>query len=242
MNEAEPASLSSSLTNAAHDHDLTTAKIAERFHRVPHDPIARWPAIAAALCVGGLSYALPENLQVGPRWLLIVIVGILLVPATLTFQIGHHKANQAIGYLVSGVLTLDLCLSLGRLIEILPTKNEEPERMLLSAAALWTTNVLVFALWYWRLDAGGPHERDKSDTHNVCDGAILFPQMAVDELKSHWKPHFVDYLFVAFNTSTAFSPTDAAVLARWAKCLMMLQSLVSLLILALLAARAINTL
>jgi len=147
---------------------------------------------------------------------------------------------------VSGVLTLGLVLSLILLIHALPAHKESPESLLLSAASLWITNILVFALWYWRLDAGGPHQRDKRPGHS--EGAFLFPQMTMgaDALREagqeNWSPNFVDYLFLAFNTNTAFSPTDVPVLARWAKVLMMLQSMLSLLIIALLAARAVNIL
>jgi len=101
-------------------------------------------------------------------------------------------------------------------------------------------------LWYWRLDAGGPHGRDLRFGHP--DGAFLFPQMTMqpeskeDAGQHGWSPNFFDYLFLAFNTSTAFSPTDAPVLARWAKMLMMVQSLISLMVIALLAARAVNIL
>jgi hypothetical protein len=118
--------------------------------------------------------------------------------------------------------------------------------LLRSAASLWLTNVLVFALWYWRLDAGGPHARDVRDAH--VNGAFLFPQMTMLRRvetatgQRGWSPHFVDYLFLAFNTSTAFSPTDTPVLTRWAKVLMMVQSLISLSVLAVLAARAVNIL
>jgi len=143
-------------------------------------------------------------------------------------------------------VTACLVASVALLIEALPAHREEPTRLLLSAGSLWVSNILVFALWYWRLDAGGPHGRDSRPGHP--DGAFLFPQMTmspppgVDSPADLWSPNFVDYLFVAFNTSTAFSPTDAPVLARWAKALMMLQSLISLTVLALLAARAVNIL
>jgi hypothetical protein len=117
---------------------------------------------------------------------------------------------------------------------------------LFSAALLWVANILVFASWYWRLDAGGPQGRDRQGPHT--DGAFLFPQMTLDPNtrramgEHHWRPGFVDYLFLAFNTSTAFSPTDVPVLSRWAKVLMMLQAAISLATLALLAARAVNIL
>ena len=117
--------------------------------------------------------------------------------------------------------------------------------LLRSAAALWVTNFLVFASWYWRLDAGGPHARHLRGSH--AKGDFLFPQMTLAPdtqmpLDPDWSPGFVDYLFLAFNTSTAFSPTDSPVLARWAKLAMMLQSSISLATLALLAARAVNIL
>ena len=116
----------------------------------------------------------------------------------------------------------------------------------MSAASLWITNILVFAQWYWRLDGGGPHGREVRLGHS--EGAFLFPQMTMlPEMKAAgghvtWSPNFLDYLFLAFNTSTAFSPTDTPVLARWAKLLTLVQSLVSLTILTLLAARAVNIL
>jgi uncharacterized membrane protein len=104
----------------------------------------------------------------------------------------------------------------------------------------------VFASWYWRLDAGGPRERERRGVHT--DGAFLFPQMTLDQQakremgEDRWSPGFVDYLFLAFNISTAFSPTDSPVLSRWAKSLMMVQALISLTTVALLAARAVSIL
>jgi uncharacterized membrane protein len=138
-----------------------------------------------------------------------------------------------------------MIVSVVLLIAALPSHKESPTELLKSAAALWTTNVLVFALWYWRLDAGGPHGRDSRRGHP--DGAFLFPQMTLPQdrkvaAQHTWSPNFVDYLFIAFNTSTAFSPTDVPVLARWGKLLMMLQSIISLTVVVLLAARAVNVL
>ena len=210
------------------------------------DPEPRWPALIAVLAVGGLYTGLPEALTFGPRWLIPSIVSVLLIPTIISHQTGKHRLNAVFGLAVSGTLTLGLILSLTLLIKALPEHKESPESLLLSAASLWITNILVFALWYWRLDAGGPHQRDKRPGHT--EGAFLFPQMtmgqdALNEAgQANWSPNFVDYLFLAFNTNTAFSPTDVPVLARWAKLLMMLQSMLSLLIIALLAARAVNIL
>jgi len=109
--------------------------------------------------------------------------------------------------------------------------------------------VIVFATWYWRLDGGGPNVREQGEAHTR--GAFLFPQMAVASPgledatlaeTEKWRPGFVDYLFVAFNTSTAFSPTDVPVLSRWAKLTMMLQSIISVTAVVLLVGRAVNIL
>lgn len=200
----------------------------------------------ALLAVGGLRLALPEQLSVGPDWLLMAIIVGLIIPSAWAHAAGKTGLNRALGFVVTGVITLDMIWSLWLLISALPQHKESPQALLQSAAALWITNIFVFALWYWRLDAGGPNERDLRGTHT--DGAFLFPQMTLDlEAKramgeENWSPAFVDYLFLAFNTSTAFSPTDVPVLSRWAKVLMMVQSLISLATIALLAARAVNIL
>lgn len=206
----------------------------------------RWPAVLALLAVGGLRLALPAPLSVGPDWLLLAVVAVLLVPTIWARRSGAHGLNQILGYALVGVVTADMAWSLGRLVAALPTHREPPGALLRSATALWVTNILVFASWYWRLDAGGPHARELRESHT--DGAFLFPQMTLNrETKEEmgeqfWRPGFVDYLFLAFNTSTAFSPTDSPVLSRWAKVLMMVQSLISLATVALLAARAVNIL
>jgi uncharacterized membrane protein len=208
------------------------------------EPEPRWPAVIAILAAGGLYAALPETLTVGPRWLFPSLVVILLIPTVVSYHAGKPELNAIFGFAVDGLLTVGLIVSVIMLIAALPASKETPQELLLSAASLWVTNILVFALWYWRLDGGGPHKRDKNLRHTA--GAFLFPQMGLnpDALKDagqeDWSPNFVDYLFLAFNTSTAFSPTDVAALARWAKVLMMMQSVLSLLIIALLAARAVN--
>jgi hypothetical protein len=222
--------------------------MSDKPHHFPDrwDPEPRWPAFIAVVAVGGLYAALPEYMRVGPRWLFLGLVVALLVPTVVTHVKDLHLLNRVFGFAVNGLVTLGMIASVALLISGLPEHKESPTELLLSAASLWFTNILVFALWYWRLDAGGPHGRDSTFGH--ADGAFLFPQMTMSpEAKSEagehgWSPNFVDYLFLAFNTSTAFSPTDAPVLARWAKVLMMLQAVISLTILALLAARAVNIL
>ena len=207
------------------------------------DPEPRWPAWLAILAVGGLYTALPPYLIVGPRWLFLIIVVVLMLPIVISHFRNLHRVNRLFGFTVSGVVTLGLIASVTLLIRALPEHKETPTDLLLSAASLWFTNILVFAVWYWRLDAGGPHGRDQTPGHD--EGAFLFPQMTLSSCKDRtqqWSPNFVDYLFLAFNTSTAFSPTDVPVLERWAKILMMTQSLISLTVIAVLAARAVNIL
>ncbi len=212
----------------------------------PKQAEPRWPALIAALAVGVLFYVMPESLTVGPAWLLLVVVAILMIPASLFHRLGRRRLNEIFAYANLVVITLAVLSSLVLLIVRLPAHQEPPVLLLRAAAALWVSNILVFASWYWRLDGGGPNERDKLPVHR--DGAFLFPQMMMDrELRQQmgedrWNPGFVDYLFLAFNTSTAFSPTDVPVLSRWAKVMMIVQSMISLATVALLAARAVNIL
>jgi hypothetical protein len=210
-------------------------------------PEPRWPALLALLAVGGLYMALPRQIAVvpGPHWLLLAVVAVLLVPTVITFRLRNHALNQLFGFLVLGIVTASEMWSLGLLIHSLFIKDGlTPKHLLFSAGALWMTNVITFALWYWRLDAGGPHIRDLEPGHE--EGAFLFPQMTMDEEmrrktgQENWSPQFIDYLFLAFNHSTALSPTDTAVLSRWAKVLVMIQAMIALITIAVVASRAVN--
>lgn len=200
----------------------------------------RWPAFVAMVADSCIYLALPDRLSVGPRWLLLGIILVLLIPIVFTYQRGHYNITRGLTFVANGALTAALIGSLVLLVQGLPQHSDAPGKLLRSASALWITNVLVFALWYWKLDAGGPLERDR--TGNARNSSFLFPQMLQPWTWERWSPNFLDYLFLAFNTSTAFSPTDTAILSRWAKLLMMTQALISLLIIALLAARAVNIL
>jgi hypothetical protein len=201
-----------------------------------------WPAVLAVLAVGGLHLALPDPLTFGPPWLLLGVVSTLLVPVVIARLRGSFTLNQRLGFFLLIVVTAAMLWSLYQLVRSLPDHSLSPSTLLRSATSLWITNILVFASWYWRLDAGGPHQRYLSGSHTKGD--FLFPQMTLPPAaqKADWSPGFVDYLFLAFNTSTAFSPTDTPVLSRWAKVTMMVQSSISLATLALLAARAVNIL
>lgn len=212
-------------------------------------PEPRWPAILGLLAVGALFLALPPGFSFGPSWLLLAFLVLLLIPLMLSRHYKLHGIYAVLGHVTSVTMTFFLIFSLGLLIHKLVGHSEPPTSLLRSGGLLWLANMLVFASWYWRLDAGGPHARASRLGHPT--GAFLFPQMMRDEPTADdhddenvepWNPHFIDYLFLAFNTSTAFSPTDSPVLSRWAKLMMMIQSLISLGITLLLIARAINIL
>jgi Protein of unknown function (DUF1345) len=204
----------------------------------------RWPAYVAMLAAACLYWALPEQFSVGPGWLPLAVIFVLLIPTAVSLHSGYHNVARVLMFVATGLVTAAMIASLGFLIQGLPHHSEPPAVLLRSAVALWITNVLVFALWYWKVDAGGPNSRDRArgSRHAKVNSSFLFPQMTGSSPDTNWSPQFVDYLFLAFNTSTAFSPTDTAVLSRGAKLAMMLQSVISLSIIALLAARAINIL
>ena len=206
-----------------------------------------WPAFVAMLAVAGLYAALPSTLFPGtPRWFLAAAVVVLSVPIEISQRRHNHSLSRVLGYILNSLVTVALIGLLALLITNVTEHKITPQQLLRSAAALWIANFLVFASWYWRLDGGGPHQRSLTPGHT--DGAFLFPQMTMlPEAKiaageHDWEPKFVDYLFLAFNTSTAFSPTDVPVLSRWAKGLMMIQAMISLIVIALLAGRAVNIL
>jgi hypothetical protein len=201
----------------------------------------RWPAVLGILGVGALYSAMPEALRLGPYWLLLGIVSVLIIPTVIAHRTGRTKLNDVLGHTVLVIVTASMVWSLAMLIAGLPSHRDSPQVLLRAAASLWVANVLVFASWYWRLDAGGPNQRDLRGSHT--EGAFLFPQMLISgKNKSSWRPGFVDYLFLAFNSSTAFSPTDVPVLSRWAKLMMMVQALISLTSVVVIAARAVNIL
>jgi hypothetical protein len=209
-------------------------------------PEPRWQVLLAVLAIGAIYLALPSNLIVGPIWLLPTLIVVLLIPTVVSHRTGRRSLNRALGILINGITTLALMGSVGLLVRALPSHKEEPLRLLFSGGLLWLTNVIVFALWYWRLDGGGPtlrHERNEFGSTS-----FLFPQMQVphDERAqfdcARWRPRFVDYLFVAFTQSSTFGPTDAPLLARWAKVLSMVQIFISLSIVILLISRAVGVL
>jgi hypothetical protein len=204
-------------------------------------PEPRGQALLAFLAICAIYLALPRSLIVGPIWLLPTLVLVLLVPTVVSHRVGKHSLNHALGIIINGIITLALIGSVILLVRVLPTHRESPLQLLRSGGLLWLTNVIVFALWYWRLDGGGPTVRREFGSRS-----FVFPQMQIphDERPqfacARWRPRFIDYLFVAFTQSSTFGPTDAPLLARWAKVLAMIQVFVSLSIVVLLISGAVG--
>lgn len=209
-------------------------------------PEPRGQALLAFLAICAIYLALPRNLVLGPIWLLPTLIVVLLVPTMVSHRVGKQSLNRTLGLIINGITTLALIGSVILLVRTLPTHREAPVQLLRSAGLLWLTNVIVFALWYWRLDGGGPTLR--ATEKKFGSTSFLFPQMQIphDERGQfecvRWRPRFVDYLFVAFTQSSTFGPTDSPLLARWAKVMAMIQILISLTIVVLLISQAVGVL
>lgn len=202
--------------------------------------VSRWPASTALLAIGALYFLISDRLRIGPPWLILAIGAVAVILHYFLQRFGMHLAGRKVAVAMTGVVTATVTTSAIFLVTRLPGGKESAPHLLREAALIWVLNVLVFALWYWEIDGGGPGKR-RPGHHASAD--FVFPQMALDDDESRaWSPDFLDYLFLAFNTSTAFSPTDTLVLSRVAKVLMMYQAAVSLLIISVLIARGINTL
>src|SRR5258708_8325893 len=138
---------------------------------------------------------------------------VLIVPTVVSHRVGKQSLNRLVGFIINGITTLALIGSVILLIRLLPTHREPPLQLLRSGGLLWLTNVIVFALWYWRLDGGGPTLRQKLKRFGST--SFLFPQMQVPHddrpefACAHSQPRFVDYLFVAVTQSSTFGPTAA---------------------------------
>jgi uncharacterized membrane protein len=205
----------------------------------------RWPAAAAVVCTVGLQVSLPGHL-IGPvRWLLpglaLALFAVLLIanPGRINRE---STLLRAAGLGLIAVISLANAWSVAMLVDWLITDSggASATELLRSGAAVWLTNVLVFALAYWELDRGGPAARavGRKDLPDFQFIQMTEPALA----PADWEPGFVDYLYLSFTNATAFSPTDVMPLSRWAKLTMMLQSAVSLVTVALVIARAVNVL
>ena len=218
-----------------------------------------WLARGAVVVVAVLQYFIVNDLSLGPRWLAPGLEIALLVPLSIATRwnqlqarraviddhwhaiVRHRRMIRALALLLTAVITI---MNFGALFELvralLAGKSENGTTLLLDAVNIWVTNVIVFALWFWGIDRGGPELLGIS-TKSLPE--FLFPQMTIDRGEERpFLPGFVDYLFLSFTNATAFSPTDTLPLSPRAKLLMMAEALISLLTIALVAARAVNIL
>ncbi|GIG57080.1 hypothetical protein Lfu02_14520 [Longispora fulva] len=211
----------------------------------PHPGENRLAASAAVAVMIAAQVALSEELTFQPWWLLPGVECVLLVAlfaANPTRFTRESKMIRTASLGLIGVASLITAWAAGRLVWMIATGHApaDPPVLLLNGAGVWVTNVVVFALWFWELDRGGPAARSKA---RCPDPDFLFPQMATPNVaRKGWHPQFLDYLYVSFTNAAAFSPTDTMPLSRWAKFLMMGQSAVSLITAALVVARAVNIL
>jgi uncharacterized membrane protein len=206
---------------------------------------SRLAVTLAILAAIAMLVALPDRIAPHPRWLLpglalLLLVGLIIASPTRIDR--QSRALRSVSLLLIAIISIANAATAARLIVDLVRGIgiRTPSELLLTGAAIWLTNVIVFGLWYWEFDRGGPVARAHA-TKQYPD--FLFPQMSSPELTPpEWRPEFVDYLYFSFTNATAFSPTDVMPLSRWAKLTMLAQSAVSLMTVALVIARAVNIL
>jgi uncharacterized membrane protein len=203
----------------------------------------RWPASLAVIAAIVLYAALPERYTIGPSWLFPALEGALVVGLNLTAP--RRRTEEATLLRVAtvsliAIVTVTNFFALTQLInQLLHGAKAEGSQLMFAAIQMWLTNVIVFALWFWEIDRGGPGQRHQLGR----EPDFLFPQMSPSGVASAgWMPSFVDYLYVSFTNAMAFSPTDAMPLTRAAKLLMLAESIASLMTVAFVAARAVNIL
>jgi len=205
----------------------------------------RWPVSLGILGAIAMQVTLPDHLAPHPRWVMPALEFALLIGlvATNPRRMGRRSGPlRAASTVLIGLISAANAWSAGRLVLglVRGTEHQKAPHLLTSGSAIWLTNVIVFCLWYWELDRGGPVSRAQALRPHPD---FLFPQMTSPELApAHWEPTFVDYLYLSFTNATAFSPTDVLPLSGWAKLTMMLQSAISLATVGLVIARAVNIL
>lgn len=213
------------------------------WHR-EHTGEHRYPVAVVVLMVIALQSLLPRDLSLSFQTEISILEGLLLLISLIVAPRRIHHHQMSMRYLslgLTGVMTLSNTASAIKLINHLVTGGiQNGTTLLLSGASIWLTNIVIFALWFWEFDRGGPGSRAQA---LVRYPDFLFPQMQDETMAEvHWHPNFFDYLYISFTNASAFSPTDVLPLTRWAKMLMLLQSVTSLLTVGLVVARAVNIL
>jgi uncharacterized membrane protein len=205
----------------------------------------RWPVLGAVVVAVALQLLSPDKVirGLGNRALIPVLEGVLLV-VLLVVNPGRISKEESrlrlVGLALIAVISIANVISLSELIHALLYQPGTGGRALVYASVpIWLTNVIAFGIWYWELDRGGPAARQESK-HRQPD--FLFPQMSTPGSDPGWVPTFFDYIYTSFTNATAFSPTDTMPLTGRAKALMMLQSIASLISVAVVISRAVNIL
>lgn len=198
-------------------------------------------AVAVVASFQGFVY---RDLQIQPFWLPPALALVVLGGGSIVLRLGWGPGvlkERSVAFATLVALSVSSLVALVELMaQLIGDSRLSGERLLLDGAVLWLTNVAVFSLWYHELDSGGPRARARGE---VDYPDLLFAQQATPEVaRSDWKPRYLDYLYVGFTTATAFSPTDTMPLARWMKMVMLGQSLVSLILAAVVISRAVNVL
>ncbi len=241
----EPADALLTLAPMTADVDEASgAQASRRRYPPPGRPEPFWPAQAAVVAAIGLQLLLADRLTVGPIWLLPALEAALLVGMSLSTprQLEHeHRLRRGLALAMTGFVSAANVVSLALLThELLHHGVKNGQELIVSGSLIWLTNVLIFGLWYWETDRGGPGKRAAG--HDAPPD-FLFPQMSDDTIGPvGWRPQFIDYLYVSLTNATAFSPTDTMPLTPIAKSIMGTQSLVSLVTIGLVVSRAVNIL
>lgn len=205
----------------------------------------RWQASLAVGVAIALQITLPDKVAFRPHWLLPAIQSLMLLGLVIANPLRINKESRRLRIATIALIAVSTAAnawSAGRLVVHLVqgTLGQSPAGLLLTGAAIWMTNIIVFSLWYWEGDRGGPAARAAGKRDHAD---FLFAQMQSPEIAPpNWEAGFVDYLFLSFTNAAAFSPTDVLPLSRWAKLTMMIQASVSLGTVALVIARAVNIL
>jgi uncharacterized membrane protein len=202
----------------------------------------RWQMGLAVGAAIALQLTLPASLAIHPRPVLPALECALLIGLVLASpgRISRHSAAiHAAALALFALISLDNAVSAGLLVHLIVAgKASNAGALLIQGASIWATNVIVFGLWYWEFDRGGPVSR--ANAHRKHPD-LMFPQMTQPEIApSDWEPTFFDYLYTSFTNAMAFSPTDTMPLSRWSKALFLAQSGVSLITVALVISRAVN--
>ena len=202
-----------------------------------------WPAQLAAAVALALYLTLPNELVMGPRWLVPAVEGVLLVGLVVTTPTRHYGQSprrRSIVIALLGLVSAATLVSLGLLAHyLLAGSHAAGEPLIVAGGVLWITTILVFGIWFWELDRGGPGMRG-----HPAGGRpdFLFPQMREAGREPDWTPRFSDYLYTSFTNAATFGPADAVPLTTLAKGLMALESLIALTTLLLVVSRAVNIL